>query len=359
MNRAKTRKKKRRAGEKTIHAKSRWSPVHQSISMRKSLNWARKKNIGKSPHIIAYNKYGPVVAAKEFNRTVGMKDPKRKNERLKYCEHKYENLDHMHHGQRKLLMSEIEFLVDEYNSYKDHDNVVVVYVGAAPGTHINVLANLFPMFTFHLYDKTTYDSRLKMYENIRLFSEYFTESHANTYSRMNVIFISDIRNLDIRKKINTDGSDQDLVHEDMEKQKSWFKIINPLCGLLKFRLPWKDGTTIYLDGKLYYQVWGGRHTTESRLSPKQRELTCKYDHREYEEKMHFFNRISRRQIYKNEIECYGNCYDCFAEIYILSRFLDAFILPNEPNQKDIPEIKEEFLCALRYMIDDELGRKLF
>ena len=357
------------AGSETVHKKTRWSPVHQLITTRKSLNKTKKKNIGASPHLVAYNKYADLVTAKEFHRTVPINTKKRDKERLEYFRHPYEDLHHIHHGQRKLLMSEIEFLVDEYDSYKNFDDIIVVYVGAAPGIHINVLANLFPMFTFHLYDKTKYDSRLKNIKNIRLFSEYFTDSHAHSYSHMNIIFISDIRNLDVSDKINRKladtqqgkdgGEDQDVVQEDMEKQKNWFKIINPLCGLLKFRLPWKKGVTKYLDGKLYYQVWGGKHTSESRLSPKKPYKMRNYDHREYEEKMHFFNRISRRQIYKNDVECYGNCYDCFAEIYILSRFLDTFILPNEPNKKDIPEIKEDFLCALRYMIDDELGKKLF
>ena len=45
----------------------------------------------------------------------------------------------LHYGQRKLLISEIEFVVKHGVGRK-----IVVYVGAASGTHILILAQMFP-----------------------------------------------------------------------------------------------------------------------------------------------------------------------------------------------------------------------
>ena len=61
----------------------------------------------------------------------------------------------IHWGQRKLLMSEIEFLTEHasevpkmlFLSFYSSDNNQsqwVIYAGAAPGTHINFLADMFP-----------------------------------------------------------------------------------------------------------------------------------------------------------------------------------------------------------------------
>lgn len=45
----------------------------------------------------------------------------------------------VHWGQRKLLLSEIEFL-----TLYSEPGITVVYAGAAPGTHIGYLSRLFP-----------------------------------------------------------------------------------------------------------------------------------------------------------------------------------------------------------------------
>ncbi len=70
-----------------------------------------------------------------------------KAERLKYRRRKGEVKSVLHWGQRKLLLSEIEFLLLHGDGVK-----LVVYAGAAPGTHIAYLADLFPEHHFVLYD---------------------------------------------------------------------------------------------------------------------------------------------------------------------------------------------------------------
>lgn len=40
---------------------------------------------------------------------------------------------------------------------------------------------------------------------------------------------------------------------------------SPVASLLKFRLPWEDGTTQYLAGQVYFSSFGPQTTTETRL----------------------------------------------------------------------------------------------
>ena len=67
-------------------------------------------------------------------------------ERLKYKE-SLQIYPNCHWGQRKLLFSELEFLT-KVSFHLNLDECVVVYVGAARGTHISILASLFPNVRF-------------------------------------------------------------------------------------------------------------------------------------------------------------------------------------------------------------------
>jgi hypothetical protein len=58
----------------------------------------------------------------------------------------------VHWGQRKLLLSEIEFL-----THYAEPGITVVYAGAAPGTHIPYLAGLFPGVSFVLVDPNKFN----------------------------------------------------------------------------------------------------------------------------------------------------------------------------------------------------------
>lgn len=53
----------------------------------------------------------------------------------------------IHWGQRKLLMSEIEYLTLHGDKAS-----LIVYAGAAPGTHIAILSEMFPQHRFILVD---------------------------------------------------------------------------------------------------------------------------------------------------------------------------------------------------------------
>ena len=72
-----------------------------------------------------------------------------KKTKFKYVR-KYD--DNCHIGQKKLLFSEIYFLTI-VSKYVNINDCILVYVGASPGSHINILNKLFPDLYFVLYDK--------------------------------------------------------------------------------------------------------------------------------------------------------------------------------------------------------------
>jgi hypothetical protein len=111
----------------------------------------------------------------------------------------------IHWGQRSLLMSEIEFLT----TYA-RDGMIVVYVGAAPGTHLAYLSDLFPNVTFELYDPAPFTIR----ENakIKIFTGndgMFNDETAKKYSgRNDVLLISNVRSPDCKQLKEDDTEEQ-------------------------------------------------------------------------------------------------------------------------------------------------------
>ena len=162
----------------------------------------------------------------------------------------------IHWGQRKLLLSEVEFLT-LYGSRSD----IVVYAGAAPGTHIKMLAELFPSHKFVLVDPAPFTVRES--ENILCRQEFFSDDVAREFEGKNVLFVSDIRSADWQL-VEEDETDR-RVRDDQDAQVRWMRIMKPVCSMLKFRLPWSGGRTMYAKGEIRLPIWGPITTTESRL----------------------------------------------------------------------------------------------
>lgn len=95
-----------------------------------------------------------------------------------YQRRRHELKSIVHWGQRKLLMSEIQFLVD-YASAGD----LVVYAGAAPGTHTEFLGSLFSDIFFLLVDPCDFSFRDGARQGqIRLLHRtYFTDKIARAF----------------------------------------------------------------------------------------------------------------------------------------------------------------------------------
>ena len=221
----------------------------------------------------------------------------------------------MHWGQRKLLMTEIEFLT-QYSKKDD----LVLYVGAAPAIHTSFLSKLFPTLKFILVDPMKFN--IKETDKIEIRKEYFTDEKAREFINKDFLFICDIRISN--DQINYKPSENE-VKNDMIVQQRWVDIMKPRYSILKFRLPWNEEQFLYLDGKIVIQPWGPQSSTETRLivndSLKKRKWNCKL----YEEQMYYFNTVTRCKCYNHNIVTAGidHCYDCSSEIHIIENYLNT------------------------------------
>jgi cap2 methyltransferase len=250
----------------------------------------------------------------------------------------------VHWGQRKLLMSEIEFLLLTLTNKK---KCVVIYAGAAPGTHVRILADMFPYHTFILVDPAPFTVRPEK-GRIIIRQEMFTDDlahkllaqHSTKSTRL--LFISDVRSCD--PDFHPEHIHNERINADMNAQAGWHGILRPFKSMLKFRLPYTPGKTEYLRGDVHLPVWGPPSTTECRLvvhahSPG----TIIYDHTEQEEKMFFFNTVTRSALYNHPVVSCGcgidHCYDCTAEVAILGEYLNK-IHPGDACEKTVAWLSE-------------------
>lgn len=233
----------------------------------------------------------------------------------------------IHWGQRKLLMSEIEFLTMCQEDHSTHAvHTTVVYAGAAPGTHIPALGQLFPAVNFVLVDPAPFS--IKPSDGITIIQDLFTDELAQGLAESlkpaeQILFISDIRTAD--PTMHTLDESEERIRKDMDNQRRWHKILGSVRSMLKFRLPWDKGHSEYLDGSLHLPVWGPQTTTECRLVTVKDDpcRTKVYDHERYESQMFFFNMVARTALYTHSVRALGmdRCYDCRAEVEILKNYV--------------------------------------
>jgi len=255
------------------------------------------------------------------------------DERLPYKRRKGEMKTVIHWGQRKLLMSEIEFLTLYGTTSR-----MVVYAGAAPGTHIAFLSDMFPELHFYCVDPAPFT--VKETDKITIVQDLFSDEMAQKLGEEypSLLFISDIRSADWER--HNDSVIEEKVQRDMVMQKEWHMRMKPTHSMLKFRLPWAAGTTSYLDGDVYLPVWGPITTTETRLITKENTVAeIEYDHKKYEEQLFFFNTVTRPALYEHDVtdgEGIDHCYDCRAEVHIISLYLEKFkAVPEDKLAKEV------------------------
>jgi hypothetical protein len=223
-----------------------------------------------------------------------------------------------HWGQRKLLLTEIDFL-----NRLPKKKCIVIYAGAADGRHIPILVDMYPHVEFHLYDPRTFYHGLDNHHNIRLNLFYggaknkgsskstssisktnnqfgwFTDEVASWYAvrdtkvvgNRELYFISDIRTIpsDIEVEINN------------RQQEEWVRIMKPLKSMLKFRVRYpslgESRDYKYLQGEVHLQCWAPIYSTETRLlvdiSKNGDFPNSTWDTVRYERNLAWFNQIMR------------------------------------------------------------------
>jgi Poly A polymerase regulatory subunit len=255
-----------------------------------------------------------------------------------------------HIGQRKLLMSEIEFLTLYYQEEAQNKlDPLVVYVGAAPGNHIPFLAELFPRVRFLLYDGAPFSKCLTSCAahveegRITIVNGMFDDHTAASLVAGGqlggggpVLLITDIR---------CDAKDswqfENQVARDMKMQQDWLGIIRPEMAMLKFRMPYtmRHGDRLaYTRGTLMHGVWQKPSSGETRLIVKKADIgtTVYYDFQTYEEQLAYHNAYTRTADFMDHvlesrpeflpvIRCENNpycaCYDCVSELEIYRGYL--------------------------------------
>jgi cap2 methyltransferase len=267
------------------------------------------------------------------------------------CSGIYSTGANVHAGQRKLLISEIEFLTRvhiqraiENPDIKADAPFLCVYAGACPCTHLHVLMSMFPNVAFILVDpafsKSKHVDEIRKFDKNRVviweenFGEHIIdvihawigvrnfkdgtaqfESIPATYfpyfkdlyglplvdweSREDILFISDIR---------LDARDEAAIESDMDLQALCFHKLRAINGLLKFRLPyvteewasnWRQNQfkRVYLEGEVHMPIWGPRSTTECRLFVQRNCGVSVYDPILHECQLAGFNKQDRQMPY--------------------------------------------------------------
>ncbi len=253
---------------------------------------------------------------------------------LPYRRRKNEEKVSLHFGQRKLLLTVVQFLTLFWNP-KKVPKPIVVYAGAAPGNNIEIISQLFPEVEFHLYDPWTF--KINETDKIHLYNQYFTDHDAKQWSgRSDIYFISDIRTADYTKAKNLDENENQIM-QDMMKQMNWYNIINPIHGHLKFRLPYTGGNrppkVNYLNGHVFKQALAPKTSTETRLVPLSPNNNIDWDCNKYQSQLFYHNVEIREKIkYINPLnpnEPHShidnlellNDYDSRAETHILMNYI--------------------------------------
>jgi len=273
--------------------------------------------------------------------------------------------ENCHMGQKKLLFSEIEFL-NNVSKYVKLNDCLLVYVGASPGSHLNILKKLFPDIYFLLYDPGKINMDFK--DNLIIFdgkNGFFNDSKINyilelkkKINKKYILYVSDIRTSEAVK-------DELLLWNNMIDQQRWGIKLNADFMLLKFRLPWlnkyikddylnfkndlsiykdkikiynnilENGDVLYLKGKIFTQIYSPTRSSETRLFVKKNNnkyIIKKYNCYDYEDKLLYYNihtrdnkiKFKKSNTIQDYLLGYNNKYESVTEYYIIYKYLKYY-----------------------------------
>lgn len=228
---------------------------------------------------------------------------KLEDKEMQYETHHAKYVSQVKWGQRKLILSIIQF----FTIYWDPEKIpkpTCVYVGAAPGVSINVMSILFPTIQWILYDSEPMNQGLPS-ENVTFHQRYFETADVEEYKDKGYFFISDIRGKGYESESVSPedwNNNENIAMSDMLLQQEWVLKMNPIYAQLKCRfayttLPTDMGDYPYLQGIVYRQCYIGSMSAEGRLVPTRNEegnyYLTKWVSKQYENKFFYFNNVDR------------------------------------------------------------------
>lgn len=289
-------------------------------------------------HDAKYSEYGVVVKL----------DPN--DQGLKYSRRTGEDKPMVHWGQRKLLIMELFFC----SLLKVE---TVIYIGAAPGNHLNFLAGEFPKLQFICFDPKPFAKIDK--RNVAIVEREFTIKDAQHYANIQVALICDLRTCELeddQKKIEA------AIAKDNAFQNEIVLKMQPVHCMLKKRLQYATEKVQFEDfikGRTFFQPWTGPTSTETRLIASSPYKLEKLDVRKYESQLYRHNIIDRKMIYgaETQLQHHDDCYDCCLEEWYIKEVIrllphktsligyisriDAFFEPRNLCNLDKDEVKRE------------------
>lgn len=220
-------------------------------------------------------------------------------------------------GTRKLLLTDIEFLTN----YARDQKYLVIYIGAAPGLHINFLSTLFPTLEFVLVDRKRIET--KKTNNIYIRSGEFMDDIVKEYSksRRDLLLICDVHSFGTQDDLD------DNMLLDMNNQMKWHQSLKPIASLLTIHFPQRKNRIRFLKGDVIFEPWSSRHPNSCRLVALKGANDFEYDSRQLKSSMAYFQSELRTTYYEHDLEDSNDdgldhCYDCRCEIFILSQYLE-------------------------------------
>ena len=242
-----------------------------------------------------------------------------------------------HFGSLKLTYSEIEFL-SYCSKYIDINKCLIVYIGAQPGFRLKkiFIDLLFPNLKFLLYDPMPFDIEEDKNFIIKTdkdgwFDDNKIEQVLKIANGRKILYISDIRLSDENFYIK-----ENIIYKDMIKQQNWGIMMKAEFMLLKFRMFFYEKSIdeinfinnnfiindlkkynlfyninnkkqssinkylLYLNGKIYSQIYQGPISTETRLLVKKIKYYKNKDNYESKfqdgYKMRYYNNLKYEQI---------------------------------------------------------------
>lgn len=155
---------------------------------------------------------------------------------------KFKELPKIHNGgQIKLLLNEMIFMANivdllplKKRGVLSNNTILVVYIGSAPGSHLNLLMSMFRAYDleWHLYDTVKHAQGLAA-KGAKIHAKYFDSSEADKMKALTkpIILISDIRTTGLYEPTF------ETINEDNILQWEFVKQLNPIATNLKYRLP--------------------------------------------------------------------------------------------------------------------------
>lgn len=224
-----------------------------------------------------------------------------------------------HIGQLKLFLTELHILTDHGD-----ETDTIIYAGAAPGDHLNVLIPMFPNKKWILVDPSPIKLQgqassldvtvIQDYCTIELLKNLLKKEHLGKIG-----FISDIRS-SIGGEVPSE-----LVTADMTLQMQLANFLLPQWSLMKFKLLHTETTTKYLGGDLFFQAFSRNNSPEGRLFTTfgKNETLVDYDVTKIINNFNFYNQKIRGTQCLTPSQYIGTdeCHDCAYLYHVIEKFV--------------------------------------